>query len=127
MLRDRLKAHLRTGKAYVRQMQAIKGRTRIRLIQPRLWRSPQHKQFNQYDHRRNGCRRVIANNVPAALQGIGAFIPVLSTFDTEENLSRSGILHYHLGEGRFVGPRHDRELTSAALDFLSHAGRLPRP
>ncbi len=28
-------------------------------------------------------QRVIANNVPAALQGIGAFIPVLSTFDRD--------------------------------------------
>ena len=41
------------------------------------------------------------------------------SFETEENLPRSGILHYHLGEGRFVGPRHDRELTAAAL-------RVPR-
>ena len=32
------------------------------------------------------------------------------SFETEERLPRSGILHYHLGEGRFVGPRHDREL-----------------
>jgi len=46
------------------------------------------------------------------------------SFETEENLARSGILHYHLGEGRFVGPRHDRELTSAALDFLAGSGRL---
>jgi hypothetical protein len=48
------------------------------------------------------------------------------SFDTEENLPRSGILHYHVGEKRFVGPRHDGELTSAALDFLSRAGRLQR-
>ena len=46
------------------------------------------------------------------------------SFETEENLPRSGILHYHVAEKRFVGPRHDRELTSAALDFLSRAGRL---
>jgi hypothetical protein len=46
------------------------------------------------------------------------------SFETEENLPRSGILHYHLGEGRFVGPRHDRELTSAALEFLTVNGRL---
>jgi hypothetical protein len=46
------------------------------------------------------------------------------SFETEEHLARSGILHYHLGEGRFVGPRHDRELTAAALDFLTRAGRL---
>jgi hypothetical protein len=48
------------------------------------------------------------------------------SFETEEHFSRSGILHYHVAEGRFVGPRHDRELTSAALDFLSRAGRLPQ-
>lgn len=48
------------------------------------------------------------------------------SFDTETNLPRSGILHYHLGEGRFVGPRHDRELTSAALEFLASSGRLPQ-
>jgi hypothetical protein len=46
------------------------------------------------------------------------------SFETEENLPRSGILHYHLGEGRFVGPRHDRELTTAALEFLTVNGRL---
>jgi hypothetical protein len=49
------------------------------------------------------------------------------SFDTESNLPRSGILHYHLGEGRFVGPRHDRELTSAALAFLESSGRLQQP
>ncbi|PYQ53165.1 MAG: hypothetical protein DMF78_09655 [Acidobacteria bacterium] len=46
------------------------------------------------------------------------------SFDTEENLARSGILHYHVAEKRFVGPRHDRELTAAALDFLCRNGRL---
>jgi len=49
------------------------------------------------------------------------------SFDTEENLSRSGILHYHLEERRFMGPRHDRELTTAALEFLAHAGRIAGP
>ena len=47
------------------------------------------------------------------------------SFDTEENLTRSGILHYHVPEQRFVGPRHDAELTSAALEFLSRNGRIP--
>ncbi len=47
------------------------------------------------------------------------------SFDTEENLTRSGILHYHLPERRFVGPRHDVELTAAALEFLSRNGRIP--
>lgn len=48
------------------------------------------------------------------------------SFETEERFSRSGILHYHLGERRFVGPRHDLELTSAALVFLEKAGRITR-
>jgi len=47
------------------------------------------------------------------------------SFETEERLPRSGILHYHVGEGRFLGPRHDRELTTAALQFLASEGRLP--
>lgn len=47
------------------------------------------------------------------------------SFETDDHLARSGILHYHVTEGRFVGPRHDRELTSAALEFLTNAGRIP--
>ena len=46
------------------------------------------------------------------------------SFETEERLARSGILHYHLQERRFVGPRHDSELTEAALVFLEKSGRL---
>jgi hypothetical protein len=46
------------------------------------------------------------------------------SFETEENLPRSGILHYHLQEKRFVWPRHDRELVSAALEFLCREGRV---
>jgi hypothetical protein len=46
------------------------------------------------------------------------------SFETEDHLARSGILHYHVGEGRFVGPRHDPELTAAALAFLAKSGRL---
>jgi hypothetical protein len=46
------------------------------------------------------------------------------SFETEERLARSGILHYHLGERRFVGPRHDQELQRAALEFLAAAGRI---
>ena len=46
------------------------------------------------------------------------------SFETEERLARSGILHYHLLERRFVGPRHDSELTQAALAFLEKSGRL---
>jgi len=46
-------------------------------------------------------------------------------FDTDDNLTRSGILHYHLGERRFMGPQTDRELTCAALAFLTDIGRLP--
>jgi hypothetical protein len=47
------------------------------------------------------------------------------SFETEDHLARSGILHYHVDEHRFVGPRHDRELTDAALVFLTQSGRLP--
>jgi hypothetical protein len=46
------------------------------------------------------------------------------SFETEERLARSGILHYHVAEHRFVGPRHDPELTDAALAFLAKSGRL---
>jgi hypothetical protein len=45
-------------------------------------------------------------------------------FETEQSLARSGILHYHVAERRFLGPRHDPELTSAALAFLERSGRL---
>jgi hypothetical protein len=48
------------------------------------------------------------------------------SFETEDRLARSGILHYHVGERRFVGPRHDSELTDAALAFLTQSGRLPK-
>jgi proteasome beta subunit len=43
--------------------------------------------------------RVIANNVPAALQGIGAFIPIVSTFDTSSGESR--IFFYDVLGGQF--------------------------
>jgi len=46
------------------------------------------------------------------------------SFETEGRLSRSGILHYNVTEERFVGPRYDQELTSAALEFLRSSGRL---
>jgi hypothetical protein len=46
------------------------------------------------------------------------------SFDTEERLPRSGILHYNVQEQRFMGPRRDQELTSAALEFLTQSGRL---
>ena len=52
-------------------------------------------------------------------------ILIFYSFETEDRLARSGILHYHLDEHRFVGPRHDRELTDAALAFLTSSGRLP--
>jgi hypothetical protein len=47
------------------------------------------------------------------------------SFEAAGDSPRSGILHYHLGERRFVGPRHDGELTRAALEFLTRSGRLP--
>jgi hypothetical protein len=53
-----------------------------------------------------------------------ARILMFYSFETEERLARSGILHYHVAEGRFVGPRHDPALTSAALEFLTQSGRL---
>lgn len=43
--------------------------------------------------------RVIANNVAAAMQGIGAFIPVLSTFDRDANTGR--IFFYDAMGGQF--------------------------
>ncbi len=43
--------------------------------------------------------RVIANNVPAALQGIGAFIPVVSTYDLDANTGR--IFFYDAMGGQF--------------------------
>jgi hypothetical protein len=46
------------------------------------------------------------------------------SFEGEGDSPRSGILHYHLGERRFVGPRHDHELQSAALEFLRRSGRV---
>jgi hypothetical protein len=49
------------------------------------------------------------------------------SFETEDRLPRSGILHYHVQEQRFVGPRHDPELTRAALDFLARSGRIQGP
>ncbi len=51
-------------------------------------------------------------------------ILIFYSFETEDRLTRSGILHYHAEEKRFLGPCHDAELTSAALDFLSEHGRL---
>jgi hypothetical protein len=49
------------------------------------------------------------------------------SFETEDRQSRSGILHYRVDEGRFVGPRHDPEITDAALAFLARSGRLVPP
>jgi hypothetical protein len=53
-----------------------------------------------------------------------ARILLFYSFETETHLPRSGIMHYHIAERRFVGPRHDRELTAAALAFLAQSGRL---
>jgi len=46
------------------------------------------------------------------------------SFETDQSLARSGILHYHVAEKRFLGPRHDPEITNAALEFLQKSGRL---
>jgi hypothetical protein len=56
-----------------------------------------------------------------------ARILMFYSFETEEHLARSGILHYHVAERRFVGPRHDPELIDAALSFLARSGRLVEP
>ena len=56
----------------------------------------------------------------------GRRILMCYSFETEEQLSRSGMLHYDVGEGRFVGPRHDVILTAAALEYLTTAGLLSR-
>jgi len=47
------------------------------------------------------------------------------SFETDDSLGRSGILHYHMGEGRFVGPRHDSDLLAVALEFIVRSGRIP--
>jgi hypothetical protein len=52
-------------------------------------------------------------------------ILIFYSFETEDRLARSGILHFLIPERRFVGPRHAAELTSAALEFLNASGRLP--
>jgi proteasome beta subunit len=44
-------------------------------------------------------QRVIANNVPAAMNGVGAFIPVLSTYDREIDQGR--IYFYDMLGGQF--------------------------
>jgi len=54
----------------------------------------------------------------------GDRILMFYSFETEEHLARSGILHFRVNERRFVGPRHDPELTEAALAFLANSGRL---
>jgi len=51
-------------------------------------------------------------------------ILIFYSFETDGNLSRAGILHFLVGERRFVGPRHDGALTEAALSFLERSGRL---
>jgi hypothetical protein len=51
-------------------------------------------------------------------------ILILYSYETEGRLSRSGILHYDVDHGRFLGPRHDKALSDAALDFLTRSGRL---
>ena len=48
-------------------------------------------------------------------------ILIFYSFETEDRLARSGILHYLIPERRFVGPRHAAELTTAALEFLDQA------
>ena len=55
----------------------------------------------------------------------GSRILMFYSFETEQSLGRSGILHYRLDERRFVGPRHDAELTTPRSRSCSSSGRLP--
>jgi hypothetical protein len=89
---------------------------------------PKNKRESSRDVGQHGCR--LRNLTFGFFDGSGfpeSRILMFYSFETEDNLARSGILHYHVEEGRFVGPRQDRELTSAALDFLAEAGRIPAP
>jgi hypothetical protein len=57
-------------------------------------------------------------------------ILIFYAFETDTRLTRSGILHYSLDEGCFVGPQRNNELTAAAFDWLVSSGRLggePQP
>ena len=54
----------------------------------------------------------------------GSRILMFYSFETENRLPRSGILHYHVEKQRFLGPRHDEQLTQAALEFLRSIGRI---
>ena len=47
------------------------------------------------------------------------------SFESEERAPRSGLLHSDVTQARFVGPRHDQILTSAALEYLVGTGRIP--
>ena len=50
---------------------------------------------------------------------------IFYSFEADGSFPRSGILHYHIEQARFVGPRHDPELTTAALEFIRRSGRIP--
>jgi hypothetical protein len=60
----------------------------------------------------------------SGMRHCGDRILMFYSFETADRLARSGILHYHVDQHRFVGPRHDPELTAAALVFLTNSGRL---
>jgi hypothetical protein len=57
----------------------------------------------------------------------GRRILMCYSFETEEQMSRSGMLHYDVAKATFVGPRYDAMLTTAALEYLASTGRIGDP
>ena len=55
----------------------------------------------------------------------GSRILMCYSYETDDRMPRSGILHYAVAEGRFLGPRQTGEITEAALQYLTSSGRLP--
>ena len=73
---------------------------------------------------RNLTFGVLEDGGQASRVALGRRILMCYSFETEERTSRSGMLHYDVGKARFVGPRHDAMLTSAALEYLASTGRI---
>lgn len=73
---------------------------------------------------RNLTFGVLEDGGPPVTPPRGRRILMCYSFETEERMPRSGLLHYDVGQARFVGPRHDRVLTEAALQYLTSTGRI---
>lgn len=73
---------------------------------------------------RNLTFGVLEDGGQPARAACGRRILMCYSFETEERMSRSGLLHYDVTQARFVGPRHDVTLTSAALEYLASTGRI---